>query len=139
MSKPMEVTVAMAIDRTLLMQTSIQLLAIMAGKTHEEFTKAIFSESNQVRTKFINDLFVSADLDEPAGVTKLAVAVLETVKAIYDGFPFDGTRNVFRIASKMCGAIELDPRESHSVFKRNIEPDTEKEKDVQFIHGDFSL
>jgi hypothetical protein len=99
----------------------------------------IFSESSQVRTKFINDLFVSADLDESTGVTKLAVVVLETVRAVYDGFPFDGTRNVFKIASKMCGAIELDTGESHSVFKRNLEPDTEIEKDVQFIHGDFSL
>ena len=140
MSKPMEITVAMAIDRNLLMQTSIQLLAIMTGKTHEEFTKT-FSESNQVRTKFINDLFVAADLDTPEGVTKLAVAVLETVKAVYAGFPFDGTRNVFRVASKMCGAIKLEAEESHSVMKRNLEPkvpETEKNA-TQFIPGDFSL
>jgi hypothetical protein len=37
----------------------------MTGKNHEEFTKMTFSESNQVRTKFINDLFVAADLDTP--------------------------------------------------------------------------
>jgi len=139
MSKPMEITVAMAIDRNLLMQTSIQLLAIMTGRTHEEFTKMTFSESNQVRTKFINDLFVAADLDTPEGVTKLAVAVLETVKAVYAGFPFDGTRNVFRVASKMCGAIKLEAEESHSVMKKEIVQEPESKDHLQFIAGDFSL
>ena len=68
----------------------------------------------------------------------MAVVVLETVRACYNDFPFDGTVNVFRIASKMCGAIKLEPEESHSVLKRTVEPEADK-IDGQFIPGDFSL
>jgi hypothetical protein len=139
MSKPTEVTVEMALDRGLLAETSLHLLALMAGISQKEFAKIIGPLTpNDVRTELLRALFIKCELCDPAGVTKMAVVVLETVRWAYNDFPFDGTRNVFRIASKMCGAIELEPEESHSVLKRTVEPEADK-IDGQFIPGDFNL
>lgn len=140
MSKLKSVTVEMALDRGLLSETSLHLLALMAGISQKEFARIIGpSTPHDVRTELLRALFVKCELYDPAGVTKLAVVILETVRSVYDGFPFDGTVNVFRIASKMCGAIELEPEESHSVLKRTVESEPETNDVAQFIPGDFSL
>lgn len=140
MSKPKEVRVEMAIDRALLSETGLHLLALMAGMSLKEFTKIRCpSTPPEVRTELLSDLFIKCELYGPIGVSKLAVVILETVKSVFDGFPFDGTQLVFKTASKMCGAIELEPEESHSILKRTVESEPETEKEVQFIPGDFSL
>jgi hypothetical protein len=136
----MEVRVEMEIDGGLLADTGLHLLALMAGVSQKEFAKIIGPLTpHDVRTELLKDLFIKCELCDPSGVTKMAVAVLETVRSCYKDFPFDGTVNVFRIASKMCGAIKLEPEESHAVLKRTVESEPETNDVAQFIPGDFSL
>lgn len=82
MSKLKSVTVEMALDRGLLAETSLHILALMAGVSQKEFARITGPlVPHEVRTELLKDLFIKCELCDPAGVTKMAVAVLETVRS----------------------------------------------------------